>query len=282
LICFSKQGGVLMKQSICIGLLAMTAAVAILYPSPISAGQKARREAALLKAMFDGTATIDEVVARTATKCKCAPGRQEGLAAGVALPSVEVGSASGLPGGQVTFAVSLSTAGASVAGVQADIAFDSINTPVAATATGTPDCVVNPSIGKEATAFGFQPPGCVGAACTAFRALVLSFSNVDPIPDGSVLYTCNVDIAAGAAPGSYPLTISNVGMSTPDGEAIDSTGTDGEIIVSGGGPTPTPTPVPSGGPTNKDQCKKGGWQNFTSPRPFKNQGDCIQFVNTGR
>jgi len=33
-------------------------------------------------------------------------------------------------------------------------------------------------------------------------------------------------------------------------------------------------------PTNKDQCKNGGWQMWT-PR-FRNQGDCIQFVNTGK
>ncbi len=32
-------------------------------------------------------------------------------------------------------------------------------------------------------------------------------------------------------------------------------------------------------PTNKDQCKNKGWQTFTNPT-FKNQGDCIQFVNT--
>jgi hypothetical protein len=32
-------------------------------------------------------------------------------------------------------------------------------------------------------------------------------------------------------------------------------------------------------PTNKDQCKNNGWQTFTNPT-FKNQGDCIQFVNT--
>ena len=128
----------------------------------------------------------------------------------------------------------------------------------------------------------FQPSGCSGSACTAFRALVLSFSNVDPIPDGSVLYTCKVDISPGAAAGSYPLIISNVGMSTPDGQPIDSTGTDGEIIVTGGpSPTPTATPAPAA-PTSKDQCKNGGWQNFTFPHPFKNQGDCIQFVNTGK
>jgi Big-like domain-containing protein/thrombospondin type 3 repeat protein len=38
----------------------------------------------------------------------------------------------------------------------------------------------------------------------------------------------------------------------------------------------------TGPPTNKDQCKNGGWQLFDFPRTFKNQGDCIQFVNTGK
>ena len=33
-------------------------------------------------------------------------------------------------------------------------------------------------------------------------------------------------------------------------------------------------------PTNADQCKNGGWATY---RPaFKNQGDCIQYVNTGK
>lgn len=35
-------------------------------------------------------------------------------------------------------------------------------------------------------------------------------------------------------------------------------------------------------PTSKDQCKNGGWMTFTVPHTFKNQGDCIQFVNTGK
>jgi hypothetical protein len=30
-------------------------------------------------------------------------------------------------------------------------------------------------------------------------------------------------------------------------------------------------------PTDKDQCKQGGWQTFTQPT-FKNQGDCVSFV----
>ena len=35
-----------------------------------------------------------------------------------------------------------------------------------------------------------------------------------------------------------------------------------------------------GPPTNADQCKNGGWRSFTNPY-FKNQGDCVSYVNTG-
>ena len=37
-------------------------------------------------------------------------------------------------------------------------------------------------------------------------------------------------------------------------------------------------------PANRDQCKNGGWQTLrrADGSSFKNQGDCIQYVNTGR
>ncbi|MBI4884350.1 MAG: LamG domain-containing protein [Actinobacteria bacterium] len=38
----------------------------------------------------------------------------------------------------------------------------------------------------------------------------------------------------------------------------------------------------TGPPSNKDQCKTGGWKRFDTPRAFKNQGDCIQYMNTGK
>jgi hypothetical protein len=38
----------------------------------------------------------------------------------------------------------------------------------------------------------------------------------------------------------------------------------------------------TGPPASKEQCKNGGWALFNFPRTFKNQGDCIQFVNTGK
>lgn len=37
-------------------------------------------------------------------------------------------------------------------------------------------------------------------------------------------------------------------------------------------------------PTSKAQCKNGGWQHLNRPdcSPFKNQGDCVSFVETGK
>ena len=47
--------------------------------------------------------------------------------------------------------------------------------------------------------------------------------------------------------------------------------------------TGTPcAPPPIGPPTNANQCKNDGWKTFNTPRTFKNQGDCIQYVNTGK
>jgi hypothetical protein len=33
-------------------------------------------------------------------------------------------------------------------------------------------------------------------------------------------------------------------------------------------------------PTNHDQCKNGGWKKFGTK--FKNQGQCVRFVRTGK
>jgi hypothetical protein len=37
----------------------------------------------------------------------------------------------------------------------------------------------------------------------------------------------------------------------------------------------------TGPPRSEEQCKNGGWRRFDTPRTFRNQFDCIQFVNTG-
>jgi hypothetical protein len=38
----------------------------------------------------------------------------------------------------------------------------------------------------------------------------------------------------------------------------------------------------TGPPRDVEQCKNNGFQRFDFPRTFRSQGECIQFVNTGR
>lgn len=35
-------------------------------------------------------------------------------------------------------------------------------------------------------------------------------------------------------------------------------------------------------PVNKDECKNGGWKKFAYPKRFKNQGECMSFVESNR
>jgi hypothetical protein len=94
---------------------------------------------------------------------------------------------------------------------------------------------------------------------------------------------------------SAPFTLSHVG-----GLAVNPT--NGVIFASGGqnnnvytlSPTGRQTLVGFTGvggagdfaftplPTSMDQCKNDGWRRFNFPFSFKNQGDCIQFVNTSK
>jgi hypothetical protein len=161
------------------------------------------------------------------------------------LVSLNVGNAVGARGQQTTFAVTLQTAGAQVVGTENDISFDSGNIPIATNAAGTPDCAVNSGIGKEATSFVFEPDGCNGTACTSVRAVVFSVLNTDPILDGSVLYTCRVNISTNAPFVAFPLTINRIVASHPVGNQIPATGTNGSINVNRFAPTLTPTPTAS-------------------------------------
>ena len=99
--------------------------------------------------------------------------------------------------------------------------------------------------------------------------------------------------AGGYAGGPMSLNATNNWWGSSTGPTIASNpGGTGEIIIDPDGVvkySPFLTafsscaPVPHvGPPTNKNECKDGGWQTFNTPRTFKNQGDCIQYVNTGK
>jgi MYXO-CTERM domain-containing protein len=159
------------------------------------------------------------------------------LAASVQAVEISIGEATGDPGTTVAVDVTLATEGSEVAGTQNDITFGDATSgiQIAARSNGRPDCAVNPDIEKGGTSFAFQPSGCTaGTDCTGARALVLALDNVDPIPDGSVLYTCQIAIAASASAGEKTLSNTNTGASDPDGGALTTTGTDGRVIVAGG------------------------------------------------
>jgi hypothetical protein len=159
------------------------------------------------------------------------------LAASVQAVEIQVGENTGNPGQTVAVDVTLATEGSEVAGTQNDITFGADSgIAIAARSNGRPDCAVNPDIEKGGTSFAFQPSGCTaGTDCTGIRALVLALDNVDPIPDGSVLYTCQVAIAGDATAGDKTLSNTNAGASDPDGGALTTTGQDGRVIVEGGG-----------------------------------------------
>ena len=148
-----------------------------------------------------------------------------------ARPSIVLGSATGAPGQDVALVATLQSAGTRVAGTQNDLIFDAVNVSLAA--SGKPSCRVNAAIGKGGTAFSLRPTGCQGAACTTVRALVLAMDNTDPIPDGSVLYTCTLHISPSAPPGQYRIRIGGVVLSTPTGQEVpNATGSDGMLVVS--------------------------------------------------
>jgi predicted extracellular nuclease len=109
----------------------------------------------------------------------------------------------------------------------------------------------------------------------------------DPSPDDSP-FTCTVNYGDGS--GDLPGTVSGNTCTGPS-HAYASSGSytvtvkvtdkDGET----GSNSVSHDFVLYTEPTSANQCKNGGWQTFNPARPdgpFKNQGDCIQYVNTGK
>src|SRR5205814_9236189 len=90
-----------------------------------------------------------------------------------------------------------------------------------------------------------------GTDCNGIRALVLAIGNTDPIPNGAVLYTCSISIAADALPGDHPVEMIRPIVSSPQGMSLPVTGTNGKILVTGGSAdTPTPTAATTRPPTD--------------------------------
>jgi hypothetical protein len=207
-------------------------AFAVAAPSPgfacdpitVALGTSSVESCPRLDADGDGVLDLDELLEALKLGSGASPGLSP-RAAGIV--SIDLGTASGPPGSQVTFDVALDDGGEEVVATQNDITFDPL-TPIASQG-GVPDCTANPATGKDAFT-AFHPIGCTpGVDCTRARVIVISLSNLDPVPNG-VLYSCNVNIDPSTAPGTYPLL--NTDVESADSMGLHTTvGSDGAIVV---------------------------------------------------
>jgi predicted extracellular nuclease len=147
---------------------------------------------------------------------------------------------------------------------------------------------------------------------TAFDEATVNINNVEPTVNTPVVSTTdgNNPVTASAtfsdpAPNDAPFTCTvNYGDGTGDLAGVVSgntcTGPAHNYTSSGSYTVTVKVTDKDGGtgsnsvshdfvlftaPTTAGQCKNGGWKTFNPDRPagpFKNQGDCIQYVNTGK
>jgi hypothetical protein len=147
-------------------------------------------------------------------------------------PEIIIGSAVAFPGAAAQVVVSLQRHGTEVAAVQNDIRFDTDTFVLS-----TDDCVVNPATGKNLR----KSLVTDNLGRTSLRAIVLSFTNPEVIPDGP-LYTCTFTARTTALGGVYPLIARAAIASAASGDAIpDLTTVDGVIVVDAATRTPSAT-----------------------------------------
>lgn len=138
----------------------------------------------------------------------------------MAIPSIALGQVridvdgiAGTAGDELTLSVALSVSGTPVVATQNQLHFPH--------GTSVVSCRANEEIGKDATLFTYLPQGCQrGVDCSSVRVLVFSLTDSNPIPDGSLLYTCKVRIHADATPGRSEIACDDTLASTADAEAL--------------------------------------------------------------
>jgi DNA-binding beta-propeller fold protein YncE len=133
-----------------------------------------------------------------------------------------VETVAGMRGEDVTFSVRLDTERNEVVGVQNDLSFDP-NVLALSLGGDQPRCRVNSDLNKGGF-FRLLPSGDL-------RAIILSLSDTDAIPGGSVLYACTVRVAADAPLGLSALEITDALASDPLGNPLSLTTTRGAIAI---------------------------------------------------
>lgn len=143
--------------------------------------------------------------------------------------SVDLGNASGPAGSTVTVAVTLNDGNNRIAATSNDIFFDTSRVNVVQ--DGGVACTINPAIG-QGTAYTKMLLLSVAPqsdATARLRVGMISFTNSLAVPDG-LLFTCQFQIAADAAPGM--IVLDNVPEASDGiGNAVSVGGSTGVITV---------------------------------------------------
>jgi YVTN family beta-propeller protein len=105
----------------------------------------------------------------------------------------------------------------------------------------------------------------------------------------SVIDTASITVVAAVAVGSTPFGVaitaegSRAYVTNQSSNSVSVIDTASNTVVTmvqvGRAPSGVAITPRIGSPTHKNQCKNDGWRVFTVPRKFKNQGDCVSFVN---
>jgi hypothetical protein len=145
------------------------------------------------------------------------------------------------PGGSANVCVWMSGGNNEVAGVQMDLTWDP-QCMLPASGGTRPKCRSNPDTGKTVQS--------ALRGGSTLRAIMISFSDVEPIPDGE-LFCCEFRIVDNPKGSNCGLSFSNVIASTPRGERTDArvdSGRGGGIRIGGGAVTGGVVPsAPTGG-----------------------------------
>jgi len=116
------------------------------------------------------------------------------------------------PGGTANVCVWMSDGNNEVAGAQMDISWEP-SCMVPASGGSRPKCRSNPDTGKTVQS--------ATRGASTLRAIMISFSDVEPIPDGE-LFCCEFRIVDNPSGSACGLSFSNVIASTPGGQRTDA------------------------------------------------------------
>lgn len=138
-------------------------------------------------------------------------------------------------------------------------------------ALGSPRYSITLGTGKNIFAyFGDAPAYHCGSAPRYQPNLLVPFVDDSQVPGGTFYDTyAHAQAIAGTQPVTHLFVVLDGGTSAaPQVTEIHSLSVNGMVYN-------------FAPPTSVDQCKHGGYKNFTNPHPFKNQGQCIKFVKGG-